>query len=123
MRLVTLYWPGVRLTPLPVSLHPPTTQVPSTSPHTAVPADTPLCNQPLPPHADELVGVALLCDRWSWSDGWLGRPGWPRLAPQDLPTEADLAAAGEAVRQQADGVKQLKQQQGLTNKVGGRGHS
>jgi hypothetical protein len=70
-------------------------------------------------HADSPVGVALLFDSWRFpSDGALGRPGFPRVQPAQLPDEGSLQAAADGVRQQADHVRALKQQQGLGNQVG-----
>ncbi|KAF6260141.1 hypothetical protein COO60DRAFT_1637815 [Scenedesmus sp. NREL 46B-D3] len=62
------------------------------------------------------IGVALLFDAWRHADGWLGLPGWPRLEPGALPSQQQLQRAGDAVRAQADAVRQLKQGQGLSNK-------
>ncbi|KIY96794.1 hypothetical protein MNEG_11168 [Monoraphidium neglectum] len=65
---------------------------------------------------DSPVGVALLFDSWRFpSDGALGRPGFPRVQPAQLPDEGSLQAAADGVRQQADHVRALKQQQGLGN--------
>jgi hypothetical protein len=66
---------------------------------------------------DAPFGLALLFDRWSWGDGALGVSGWPRVAPSEVPTEAALQAAADAVRAQADAVRALKTQQGLGNRV------
>jgi hypothetical protein len=61
--------------------------------------------------------MALLFDAWRHADGWLGLPGWPRVDPACLPNQQQLQDAGDAVRGQADAVRQLKQGQGLGNKV------
>jgi len=47
----------------------------------------------------------------------VGRPGHPCVPPEQLPTADQLQAAADAVRQQADAVRSLKQQQGLPNQV------
>ena len=66
------------------------------------------------------MGLALLFDSWRYpSDGALGRPGFPRVPPSELPKSGKLQAAADGVRQQADHVRALKQQQGLGNQVGG----
>lgn len=77
-------------------------------------------HSPTPLHTpDSAVGLALLFDGWRYpSDGALGRPGFPRVAPAELPDQARLQAAADGVRQQADHVRELKQQQGLANQVG-----
>jgi hypothetical protein len=67
--------------------------------------------------ADAPYGFALLFDSWTWGDGAVGVPGWPRVLPHDVPDAAALQAAADAVRQQADAVRALKTQQGLGNKV------
>jgi len=73
----------------------------------------------------EPVGRALLAGAWAWADSapragreqgdgpgaspaYLGRPGWPRVAPADLPSSASARAAAEAVTAQAGSVRALK---------------
>ena len=66
----------------------------------------------------EPVGRALLAGAWAFfaggasdsssSPSFLGRPGWPRVAPAALPSRASVRAAAEAVRAQADAVRGLK---------------
>lgn len=69
---------------------------------------------------DSPVGVALLFDSWCYpADGALGRPGFPYVRPSELPDQHRLQVAADRVREQADRVRELKQQQGLSNKVGG----
>ena len=89
-----------------------TLQVPTV---TATPAAAvlPLLND----HADAPFGLALLFDSCGWGDGAVGVPGWPRVTPADIPDSAALQAAADAVRQQADAVRELKTTQGLGNKV------
>lgn len=67
---------------------------------------------------DALLGTAFVFDTWvdAGAGGATGRAGAPPALPGDLPTEASLQAAGEAVRQQADAVRRLKVEQGLGNK-------
>ncbi|GBF99835.1 hypothetical protein Rsub_12535 [Raphidocelis subcapitata] len=65
---------------------------------------------------DSPIGVALLFDAWRHPcDGALGRPGFPRVAPSELPGPEQLQAAANSVREQADAVRALKQQRGLPN--------
>lgn len=56
-------------------------------------------------------------DAWRHADGCLGVPGWPRVSQAALPSEEQLQQAADAVRGQAEAVRQLKQGQGLGNKV------
>ncbi|WIA36019.1 hypothetical protein OEZ86_007382 [Tetradesmus obliquus] len=65
---------------------------------------------------DAYIGLALLFDAWRHADGCLGLPGWPRVDPADLPSQQQLQEAADAVRAQADAVRQLKQGGGLSNK-------
>lgn len=68
--------------------------------------------------ADAPFGLAVLFDSWTWSNGAVGVPGWPHVLPSDIPDDAALQAAADAVQQQADAVRALKTQHGLGNKVG-----
>jgi hypothetical protein len=61
----------------------------------------------------EPIGRALLCGAWassssSSSSSFLGRPGWPKVTPSDLPSRAAVLDAADAVRAQADRVRALK---------------
>jgi len=61
----------------------------------------------------EPIGRALLCGAWAFSSSsssssFLGRPGWPKVAPSDLPSRVAVRNAAEAVRAQADRVRALK---------------
>jgi hypothetical protein len=67
--------------------------------------------------ADAPFGAALLFDAWRYSGGAVGLPGWPAVLPHELPSQQQLQEAGDAVRQQADAVRALKQEHGLSNKV------
>lgn len=84
------------------------------APRPSSPAPRPAPHTP----ADAPVGVALLFDAWRYpATGEVGRPGFARVPPAELPSDAALAAAGAAVRAQADAVRALKQQGGLPNQV------
>ena len=63
------------------------------------------------------TGRALLFDRWTLTDGRIGAPLVPALLPSEVPGDADVQRADEAVRRQADEVRRLKLQQRLGNQV------
>ncbi|GMH45753.1 hypothetical protein BSKO_13716 [Bryopsis sp. KO-2023] len=64
--------------------------------------------------ADKPLGQVLIFDKWVYEDGAKGGVGI--TDPQKIPTEEDIAAAEGLVTEQAQVVRNLKEEKGLTNK-------